>query len=510
MKSTAFVQLRLTTVNAIVSTFAFCLLWANLPFCFAQGQAAQDEVGRISDALRSHNYTQALALSKAASATHPGDYRIWTLRGIATAGTGNLPLALSSYEHALNLAPAYLPALEGAAQTEFQLGHDEAKPLLLRVLALRPDDTTSHAMLGVIEFRNKNCANAVSHFEKAAGAINSQPLALTEYGSCLAILKRMDDAVTSFSKALELAPSRREVRYNLALAQWNANRAEDALATLQPLIEATNVDEDASTLGAEILESKGDTARAVELLRAAILSNPKVVDAYLQFAALSYDHASFKVGIDILNAGLTQMPNEPKLYLVRGVLLTQLGEFTSAADDFERASRIDPQLSFLGVAQGLVKSQQHKSAEALAEFRAAVKAHPNEAYAQYLLAEALLELGKPEGSPEYKEELEAANKAVKLDPTLVAAHDLLSAVYLENGHTDLAVQHSRLALALDKNDQQAVYHLIVALRKSEQKDQIPGLLKRLVELRANTKTGQAANTHYRLYEGPAPAGTQAP
>ena len=238
------------------------------------------------------------------------------------------------------------------------------------------------------------------------------------------------------------------------------------------------------------------------LSRKAILANPKNVDPYLQFATLSYDHASPQVGIDILNAGLSQLPNEPRLYLVRGVLLTQLGEFTRAAEDFDTASRIDPQLLFLGVAEGLVKSQQHKSAEALAEFRAAVKAHPNEAYAQYLLAEELLEEGRPEGSPEYKEEVEAAKRAVKLDPGLVAAHDLLSTIYLENGHTDLAVEHGRAALALDANDQQAVYHLIVALRKTDQKDQVPALLKRLVELRTNAKTDQMTGNRYRLFEVP--------
>jgi len=263
-------------------------------------------------------------------------------------------------------------------------------------------------------------------------------------------------------------------------------------------------------LAADILESKGDIARAVELLRKAILASPKNVDAYLQFAALSFDHASPQVGIDILNAGLTQLPNEPRFYLVRGVLQTQLGGFTSAADDFERASRIDPHLSFLGIAEGLVKSQQHMSAEALAKFRAAVIAHPNEAYAQYLLAEALQEDGQPTGSPGYKEEVEAATRAVELDPRFVAAHDLLSEVYYDNGQTDLAIEQSHAALALDPNDQQAVYHLVVSLRKTDQKNQIPMLLKRLVELRASAESHQAKSRGYRLYEVPKSSSPAAP
>lgn len=415
---------------------------------------------------------------------------------------GNLPQALLAYQSALKLAPNYLPALEGAAQTEFQMGHDAAGPLLERVLAQRPDDATSHAMLGVLDYRKRSCSDAVGHFQKAAGAIASQPGALSEYGACLAFLNRDEDAVTAFAQALAFDPGRREARDNLALAQWDAHHADDALATLQPLMDAAPADEDALDLAAEILEAKGDTPRATEVLRNAIVADPKHLDSYLQFAMLSYDHASPRVGVDMLNAGLTQLPNEPRLYLVRGILLTQLGEFARAAEDFDAASRIDPQLSFLGVAEGLVKSQQHEPAEALKEFRADVKAHPNEAYAHYLLAEELLEEGKPEGSPEYGEEVAAAERAVKLDPRLTAAHDLLSAIYLENGHTDLAIEHARAALALDPNDQQAVYHLIVAMRKSDQKDELPALLKRLVDLRANAKAGRAAGKRYRLSEDP--------
>jgi tetratricopeptide (TPR) repeat protein len=470
------------------------------PICLAQRPAAQGNVGPIADAVRNRNFSQALSLSRATLAKQPNDYRIWTLRGMATAGTGNLQQALAAYQHALKLAPSYLPALEGAAQTEFQMGHVSAKPLLLKILEQRPDDATSHALLGILEYRNKNCDDAFGNFQKATVVIASQPEALTEYGTCLGILKHDEDSIAIFAKALALDPTKREARYNLALAQWNAHHVDDALNTLEPLIETSPVDGDVVALATNIFESKADTVRAIEVLRKAILTNPKNVDSYLQFATLSYDHASPQVGIDILNVGLTQLPNEPRLYLVRGILLTQLGEFTPAADDFEKASRLDPQLSFLGVAVGLVRSQQHKSAEALAEFRAAVKAHPNEAYAQYLLAEALSGEGKPAGSPEYKEELEAATQAVKLDPSLVVAHDLLSTVYYEGGQTDLAIEHSRAALDLDANDEQAIYHLIVALRKTGHKEQIPALVKRFVELRANSNNDWKINKRYLLYE----------
>ncbi len=132
MESTAFIRFRFLMMYGIRGCVLSCFLlvpWA--PCCLGQGPAAQDAVGKISDALRSRNFTLTLTLSQTALAKRPNDYRIWTLRGMATAGTGNLPRALSAYQHALKLAPGYLPALEGAAQSEFQMGHNAARPLLL-------------------------------------------------------------------------------------------------------------------------------------------------------------------------------------------------------------------------------------------------------------------------------------------------------------------------------------------------------------------------------------------
>ena len=456
----------------------------------------------ISAALRGGDFARAEELAKAALAARPDDYRVWTLRGMASAGLGNPQSALSHYEHALKLAPAYLPALEGTAQTAFQLHDASAKPALEKILTQRPDDPTSNAMLAVLDARAHNCDDAVPHFQKAGSVIASQWEALTEYGMCLSLLQRPEEAVGPFADALALDPARPDARYNLALAQWNAHQAGDALKTLQPLLEAASPNADALVLAADIHESRDETAPAVVMLRKAILADPKGVDAYLQFAMLSYDHASPQVGIDIVNAGLTQLPNEPRLYLVRGVLLTQLGEFARASSDFDAANRIDPQLHFLRAAQGIVQSQKHDAPQAIASFRAAVKAHPDEAYAHYLLAEALQGEGRGEGSPEFKEEIREAERALQLEPRMVAAHDLLASLYIEFGRTQEAIEHSRAALAIDPGDQQAVYHLILTLRKTGDKNELPGLVKKLMELQRDAKSKAPAARKFRLYEVP--------
>ena len=329
-------------------------------------------------------------------------------------------------------------------------------------------------------------------------------MAPAKWAGCIRVLPRDAESLSSvpvFQQALALQPTSQQLRLNLAIAQWQAKVLQIAANSKKPAIESSPVDENALMLAANIDESINDTAHAVQLLRKAILANPKNVDAYLNFASISFDHASMQVGIDILNAGLTQLPREGRLYLARGVLYAQLGQFREAATDFDTANRLDPNLSFTGVAEGLVESQEHKSGEALNTFRAAAKAHPDDALTQYSLAEALQE-GKAEGTPEYKEAVAAAERAAKLDPSMVAAHDLLATLYQQSGQTQLAIKESRAALAVDPKDQQAIYHLILSLRKTDEKDQVPALLKQLTELRAAAQAEGAQKQKYKLEEIP--------
>jgi tetratricopeptide (TPR) repeat protein len=470
---------------------------------FAQTQSAVSPVLAISQSLRSQNFDDALRECDAALKETPKDKRIWALRGMAYAGKGASSSALDSYQHAIALDPAYLPALEGAAQIAYQQRSASAKPLILKVLAQLPNDPTSHSMLAFLDYAAKDCAGALPHFEKGGEVLAKQPIALAAYGACLAQGGRYEQAIPLFQQALSGEPSMEGIRLNLALAQWKAGQPQEALLTLQPAIAAGKGNSEALLFAADIYESTKDTEHAIGLLRQAILADPTNVDAYLDFADLSYDHGSMQVGIDILNAGMTQLPNEGRLYLARGILYTQLGNFDAATEDFATADRLDPKLTVLGAAEGLVASQQHKSGEALRAFRAAAKAHPNDALTQYLLAEALSQESLHQGSPEYAEELGAAKLACRLDPSMVAAHDLLGTIYLRDGRTSLAIEQSKAALAIDPKDQQAIYHLILALRKTGQRDQMSSLLKQLAALRSETQSEAKQNRVYQLQEIPA-------
>src|SRR5436190_10949396 len=138
------------------------------------GAATKDQIEAISSALRARDFDTAVELTRSALTASPNDAQLWTLQGIAFSRKGDSGHALAAFEHALKISPEYVAALEGAAQLHYQAGSRAAVPLLHRLLQLRPDDPTSHAMLAVLEYRDGNCQSAVAHFEHAGELLNSE------------------------------------------------------------------------------------------------------------------------------------------------------------------------------------------------------------------------------------------------------------------------------------------------------------------------------------------------
>ena len=281
-------------------------------------------------------------------------------KDLAYSGTGDSKSALASYQHALKISPDYLPALEGAAQLQYEAGSADAIPLLERVLKLRPNELTSHAMLAVLAVKNGDCATAVLHFSAVGAMLDSQSDALQGYGVCLLKLKQTEKAAEVFERLMTLQPNEPRYRQGLAAVQLAVGKPQEALATVQPLLDSSP---DVSTmrLAAAIYEANKDTPNAVKILRDAIVKDPLQTALYADFAQIAMDHQSFQAGVEMINAGLKLQPAAAQLYLARGVLYVQLADYEKAQADFEKAEQIDPRQGMSAAAQGMLAEEQNQN-----------------------------------------------------------------------------------------------------------------------------------------------------
>ncbi|HEX4166781.1 MAG TPA: tetratricopeptide repeat protein, partial [Bryobacteraceae bacterium] len=189
----------------------------------------------------------------------------------------------------------------------------------------------------------------------------------------------------------------------------------------------------------------------------------------------------------------------------RGILFIQQGKYPDAQADFAKAERLDPEVRFGSPVQGLLELQQNNLAGAETTIRTRLRAHPNDAYLHYLLAEVLTRKGAAVGSSEFNQAVQAAQTAVTLQPVFPLARDMLGRLYLQQGRTKQAIAQSRLAIAQDPTDQMALYHLLIALRKDNQTAEIPALSKKLASLRAQARAKEENEHKYMLVETKPPA-----
>ena len=294
----------------------------------------------LISALRAQKFDEALKLAGDLRSQMPSDPRVLTLEGMANEGLKHQAEALNDYRSAVRVQQNYLPALKAEAQLEYAEGDPQGEATLKQIVKLDPSDQVSHAMLAAIAYRKKDCPAAIDQYRQSGEVISSRADALTQLGECLLRTKQAEQATTPLSQVVSLEPNQWRSHYNLAAAELANRQPQQAVQTLQPFLSEESIRPDILSLAAQAYETLGDTPRAISLLREAILHNPQNEANYLTFADLSFDHQSFQVGIDMLDAGLKQLPQSAKLYLARGILWGQLGNFNKAEEDFDTADRL--------------------------------------------------------------------------------------------------------------------------------------------------------------------------
>lgn len=482
-----------------VSVLTTCLVMT-LVARSARAQMSPSAVQPAVEALQNHDYARALKLSEILISANPRDPRAWTLKGMALTSLGQTGEALKALNQALALDPNYVAALEAAAQIEYNAGRPGASGLLERLVGLDPHDQTAHAMLGALAFKRQDCGTAITHFEKSPQVISARPSALAEFGTCLLRVNQPEDAIPVFRRLEQLQPDDWHARCNLGLVLFLAHHYTEATQTLQPLTDGASPNTNALNLLASVYEANQQTPEAVAALQRAIQLDPREAENYLDLAALSLDHGSFQVGVDVLNAALKIVPDSPDLHIARGVLYVQMGQFNEADSDFQKADTLEPTQNLSILARGISLVQNNELGRSLETLRERLKKAPNDPMLNYLLAEVLIRKGIQPGTPEFQEAKDAAECAVHSKPDFALAYDVLSVLCLRAGQTSQAIDASRKALTADPEDSSAVYHLIVCLRKEGDTRELPQLVKKMAEMSTAARERTASVNRYKLVE----------
>lgn len=450
----------------------------------------------IINHLRLKEYDKALTAALEAEKKQPKNPLFQNLKGGAYMAKQDVPNARKSFEQALVLDPAFMPAavnlakldvmekkpdqarkrfdgvlkkdknnlqamLELAALAKAQAKDGEAIQWLEKAVAAHPDAVKPRTLLVGGYLQNKQPKKALQSAKEALSAHPDSLFALDLVGSAQLANNLVDEAIGTYSKMAETSPASPVSYLKLAGAY---SQKQDVASVRRSLVKALQLkpdylDADIAMLQLEAQQKRYD--EALKIARNMQQKYPKLQighafegDVLLTqnkplLAAKAYESA-------LARANNTELAIKIAAAYARGGQ-TQKGE--NALLQRIRATPSDiAARNYLGT----VYMAQGKDKEAVSQYQAVVKLAPNHSMALNNLAWLSQQLKDPQA-------VSYAQRAYKLEPENASVIDTLAWIYVHNNKLGEGLALYKKALKLAPGVAEIQYHYAVALHKSGDK-----------------------------------------
>lgn len=256
-------------------------------------------------------------------------------------------------------------------------------------------------------------------------------------------LGRPTDAIGDYQRVLRDKPDSRSVLYNLALAQVDTRRPDEASATFTRLISRYPRFDGGYLARARLELQEGDTLGALADIGKAIDLNAAAANAYLMRADIAMaridpdtaDPAAWAAPLADVDQALRLMPDAAGLYVNRAYLRYRSDDYIGAMADFDRAIELDPVNTVAHYNRGLLRAEVRDINNAIDDFSAVIDQNPRQYRAIFNRANLYRETG----------DLNAA--LADINRVLEAFPDFAAAMYLR-----AEVQHRRGQRAASDRD----------------------------------------------------------
>lgn len=333
--------------------------------------------------------TEAIAAYKKATQLDPKWFEAQQNLGLALAKSGDLPGAAAALKTAVTLKPTIggQQALAAAWLSLAQITEDSQPQDSLAAYqkAAELDPTNVEAQLGTARMaeRSGNAAAAEQQYLKLAAAGNND--SIESLISLYLKQKRFSDAETWLRKYLAANPQNTAAQLQLGKLQAAEGKAQEAIATLEPLYKTSSDPKIARELATLYLETKQYPA-AADLLRPliaqspndaqlyldygsalmhqlkypeaqtvllkAVQLNPNLVQAYSDLAYAAEQNKNYELTIRVLDGRAKLQPETPATYFLRATAYDNLRMYKPAATNYKL---------FLEVAAGKFPDQEFQA-----------------------------------------------------------------------------------------------------------------------------------------------------
>jgi tetratricopeptide (TPR) repeat protein len=328
-------------------------------------------------------------------------------------------------------------------------------------LAQQPDSGILWKLLGVsLALQDKPPLDAMAN---AARWLPNDAEAHSNLGNALRAVGRLDEAIASYRRALEIRPDLPKLNAIIGNTLSHLGRFADAVASYRRAIELEpRLAETHSNLGNALLNS-GHLREAEASCRRALELEPDFAGAHTNLGNALREQRDYAAAIASHRRALEIRPAFAEAHINLGNALRDRGELPDAESAYRRALGIEPRLAVGHNNLGSALRDLGRIDEAEAAFRQALALQPNYAQAHTNLAIVLRLEGR------FAEALSSCRQALEIDPRFTPALVFMGELEADKGEFSRAEQLFERALSVDENSAQA-WAGICGLRKMTASD----------------------------------------
>lgn len=319
----------------------------------------------------------------------PKNYRLHLLAGRCALERGQLERAFQRLDTARELNPASAEPhyFQGIVLQRWQR-NDQALARYEDAFKLQPDNAAY--LLAVVETlvatnqqdrAEELLKEKITYFDTSAGV----RVALAQL---LVIKKDYDNGIKLYREALMLKPDDTRVVEELATAEVEAGKPEEAVRHIERLLadKGGNERKDLKLMLAGAYQSIGRVGDARDIYTKLTRADGNDTDAWIKLAEVCWAMDDGSAALTAANRAIQLAPRRSDGYVIAGMVFQKRGRVDEALRMFDKAAEVAPASSDAVILRGLTLQQSGKASAAAEAYAEALKRQPNDARAKSLLA----------------------------------------------------------------------------------------------------------------------------
>jgi tetratricopeptide (TPR) repeat protein len=207
-----------------------------------------------------------------------------------------------------------------------------------------------------------------------------------------------DAATAEYERLVADDPAFTAAHYQLGLLRLEQRRYNDAVVEFRAVIGLNPADYLSYYYLSSALVSQAELDSARQYLASCVSLNPRYTPAVMLLASIYYGAAEFDEALRLYKAASLQRPHDPDLAYKIGLCFGKLGKLDSAVVYCADAARRDTANDVYAAQTGYYHLVGERFADALADYRSAVRLDGDNSLYYVNLAFAFAQLGQPDSA----------------------------------------------------------------------------------------------------------------